>query len=54
MSLGEFLDLMAGAWSSANVTEQLLYDNGTVQTVRASVATGAGGRRFLHLKISKT
>ncbi len=45
--------LTAGAWSSAGVTEQLLTDNGTVQTVKASVAVGAGGRRFVHLRVSK-
>ncbi len=45
--------LAAGSWSSAGVTEQILSDNGTVQTVKASVAAGASGRRFLHLKISK-
>ncbi len=44
--------LAAGSWSSAGVTEQILSDNGTVQTVNASVAAG-GGPRFLHLKISK-
>jgi hypothetical protein len=33
------------------VTEQILSDNGTVQTVRASVAAGSGSR-FLRLKIA--
>ncbi len=46
-------DLAAGAWSNVGVTEQILSDNGTVQTVRASVAAGSGARRFLHLNISK-
>jgi hypothetical protein len=45
-------DLTAGVWSSAGVTEQILTDNGTVQTVRASVAAGSGAR-FLHLKITR-
>jgi hypothetical protein len=46
--------LGANSWSSAGVTEQILSDNGIVQTVKASVAAGsAGGRRFLHLVISK-
>ena len=44
--------LASGVWSSAGVTEQILSDNGTVQTVRASVAAGTGSR-FLHLKISR-
>ena len=38
-------------FSSAGVTEQILTDNGTVQTVRASVAAGSDSR-FLHLKVS--
>jgi autotransporter-associated beta strand protein len=44
--------LTTGAWSSAGVTEQILSDNGTVQTVKASVAAGSGSR-FLHLKVSE-
>ncbi len=49
----EWSNTLANDWSSMGVTEQILSDNGTVQTVRASVAAGAGGRRFLHLKVSK-
>jgi hypothetical protein len=45
--------LAAGSWTSAGVTEQILSDNGALQTVRAGVAVGATGRRFLHLKITK-
>lgn len=44
--------LAANSWSNAGVTEQILSDNGTVQTVKASVAAGTG-TRFLRLKISK-
>ncbi|MGB8170134.1 MAG: autotransporter-associated beta strand repeat-containing protein [Chthoniobacteraceae bacterium] len=44
--------LASGAWSNAGVTEQILSNNGTVQTVKASVAAGTGSR-FLHLKISR-
>jgi hypothetical protein len=45
-------DLTSGVWSSAGVTEQILSDNGIVQSVRASVAAGSG-KRFLHLKVFK-
>jgi hypothetical protein len=45
--------LATNSWSSAGVTEQILSDNGTVQSVKASVAAASGGRRFLRLKISK-
>lgn len=45
--------LDTSSWSSAGVTEQILGDNGTLQSVKASVTAGSGGRRFLHLRISK-
>ena len=49
----EWRDTLATeSWSSAGVTEQILGDNGTVQSVKASVAAGAGAR-FLPLKVSK-
>ena len=51
VELSDTLD--ANSWSNSGVTEQLLSDNGTVQTVRATVAAGGSGKRFLHLKISK-
>ena len=41
-----------GVWSHAGVTEQVLSDNGTLQTVRASLATGAAQRRFLRLRVT--
>jgi hypothetical protein len=34
------------------VTEQILSDNGVIQSVKASVAAGASGQRFLHLKVA--
>lgn len=50
----EWSDTLAvNLWSNAGVTEQLLSDNGAVQSVRATVSTGAGARRFFHLKVSK-
>lgn len=45
--------LSSNAWSGAGVTSQILNDNGTLQTVRASVATGTSPCRFLRLKVSK-
>lgn len=44
--------LVPGSWSNAGVTEQILSDDGTVQNVRANVATGTL-RRFLRLKVVK-
>ncbi len=46
-------ELPIGTWSGAGVTEQILTNNGTVQTVKASVAAGAGNTRYLHLKVTK-
>ena len=45
-------DLVTGAWSNAGVTEQILTNNGIVQTITASVAAGFP-TRFLHLKVTK-
>ena len=44
--------LSTGAWSTSGVTEQTLSDDGTAQTVKASVAAGSGATRFLRLRIS--
>jgi len=50
----EWSDTLAeGSWSGAGVTEQVLSDNGTLRTVRASIPAGAGSRRFVHLRVSK-
>ena len=44
--------LVADSWNNSGVTEQVLADDGTVQTVKASVAAGGAlSRRFLHLKV---
>ena len=37
--------LAAGSWSSAGVTEEILADTGTEQSVRAMTPAGTGGRR---------
>lgn len=39
-------------WSSAEVTEQVLSDDGKEQVVKASVPTGSGSRRFMRLSVS--
>ena len=49
----EWSDTLApGSWSTAGVTEQILTADGTLQTVRASVAMGTG-RRFLRLRFAR-
>ena len=44
--------LAAGSWSTAGVSEQLLTDNGTVQTRKAALAAGSGPR-FVRLTVTK-
>ena len=47
----EWSDTLAnGSWSNASVTEQIFTDNGTVQSVKATLPAGPD-RRFLRLKI---
>jgi autotransporter-associated beta strand protein len=49
----EWSDTLApGSWSQSGVTEQIVGDNGMVETVRAIVPS-APGRRFVRLEISK-
>jgi hypothetical protein len=45
-------DLAAGVWSTAGVTEQVLADDGTLQSVKANVAAGSGTRRFVRLRVT--
>ena len=44
--------LAANSWSNAGVTEQLLTDNGIVQTVKATLSAVTPGRRFVRLTIT--
>ena len=46
-------DLSLPNWSTNGVTELVLSDDGTIQVVKASVATGDAGHRFLHLKVAR-
>lgn len=45
--------LVPGTWSNAGVSEEILGDDGNLQTVKAGVAAGLGGGSFLHLKVIK-
>jgi hypothetical protein len=44
-------DLASPNWSTAGVSEVILSEDSTLQHVQASVSTGNGARRFLHLKV---
>ena len=43
--------LAAGSWSTQAVTEQITATQGALETVKASVPKGNGGKRFLRLKV---
>jgi autotransporter-associated beta strand protein len=40
------------SWSSAGVTSQVISDNGTIQTIKASLPAGTNTRRFVRLTVS--
>jgi autotransporter-associated beta strand protein len=49
----EWSDTLApSSWSDAGVTEQILSDNGTVQSIKASMPAGDGHARFVHLRVT--
>ena len=45
--------LAAGSWTAAGVTEEILSDDGSVQSVKALVPVGSGAKRFVRLRIVK-
>ena len=50
----EWSDTLApDSWTDEGVTEEILNDNGTVQTVKATPSAGLGGRLFLRLRVSE-
>ena len=44
--------LAAGSWSTETVTQQITSTQGALETVKASVPKGNGGKRFLRLRVS--
>ena len=46
-------DLNTPNWSTAGVVVQILSEDDTFRQVRAIVHTGTGGRKFLHLKVTR-
>ena len=46
-------DLNTPNWSTAGVVVQILSEDDTFRQVRATVHTGTGGRKFLHLKVTR-
>lgn len=42
---------MAGPWSNTGVTEEILSDDGVVQSVKALIPTNGAGRRFFKIQV---
>ncbi|MFN7563081.1 MAG: M6 family metalloprotease domain-containing protein [Prosthecobacter sp.] len=49
----EWTDDFAIPWSSIDVTESIMSDNGLVQTVTAMLPSGTSGHRFVRLRVSR-
>ncbi|MCW1925976.1 choice-of-anchor D domain-containing protein [Luteolibacter arcticus] len=47
----EWTDTLEGGWSSNGVSETVIEDDGTVETVVATLPAGPDGKRFVHLKV---
>ncbi len=43
--------LTVGSWSTETVTEQITSTQGALETVKASIPKGTGGKRFLRLRV---
>jgi hypothetical protein len=43
--------LEVGSWSTETVTQQITTTQGALETVKASVPAGTGGKRFLRLRV---
>lgn len=47
----EWSDTLAGPWSSTGVTQQIVADDGSLRTLRATLPKGAAGQRFVRLRV---
>ncbi|MEY4243798.1 MAG: hypothetical protein RLZZ245_1383, partial [Verrucomicrobiota bacterium] len=45
--------LEVGSWSTETVTQEIQSTQGALETVKASVPAGSGGKRFLRLRVVK-
>jgi hypothetical protein len=48
----EWSDMLDGNWSSTGVTQEIINDNGSTRTIRATVPRGTGSQRFLRVRVS--
>jgi hypothetical protein len=46
------IGLAGAAWTGAGVSQEILSDDGTVRTIRASVPSGDNGSRFVRLNVT--
>ena len=49
----EWTDALDGTWSSNGVSETVIADDGTLETVVATLPGGPDGKRFVHLKVTR-
>lgn len=49
----QWTDTLTGPWSSQDVVETIISDNGVMQQVRATFPAGASGRRFVRLQVTR-
>jgi hypothetical protein len=45
--------LAAGSWSTETVNQQITSTQGALETVKASVSKGNGGKRFMRLRVAR-
>ena len=48
----EWSDTLDGNWSGAGVTQEIIGDDGSTRTIRATVPRGNGGQRYLRVRVS--
>jgi hypothetical protein len=49
----EWSDILPStSWSNTSVTQQVISDNGTIQQVKATLPSGANGKRFVRLRVT--
>jgi hypothetical protein len=53
LTIQESQTLLPASWQTATGTETTVSDNGTVQTIRFTAASGGPGRKFLRLHVSR-
>ena len=48
----EWSESLSGSWSTAGVSTELLTDGNVMQQMKTTLPAGAGGRRFVRLRVT--